>query len=261
MKRTRKKHNAAFKAKVRCRPSKATGRWRNWRAPSGSSEPDLQLEEAAALKVQMARDWHAIVVDHLGIGWVWLAVEFDRHWKPSVVSIFIADQCEGKARRSMARNFHENILRKIALSVAEDLRCFDGSDKVVMLPPLGMRARGFAFREINEKTPRRAPILGSPTWLVKQTNLIEFTAAADQLLYKREIELWVVGKVPDHLSNNHFLATRFLGFVAHLVPIFRSARIGIVAERTGGGFKLKTVDYSFNRVPIDPIPAVSRACH
>src|SRR5262249_519668 len=38
-----------------------------------------------------------------------------------------------------------------------------------------------------------------------------------------------------------------------LRPIFRSVRMGIVAERTGGGFKLKTLDYIFNRVPIAAI--------
>jgi polysaccharide biosynthesis protein PslH len=60
--------------------------------------------------------------------------------------------------------------------------------------------------------------------------------------------------VPDHLEGkNHFRATRFPGFVEDLEPIFRSVRIGIVAERTGGGFKLKTLDYIFNRVPIAAI--------
>jgi hypothetical protein len=64
----------------------------------------------------------------------------------------------------------------------------------------------------------------------------------------------VVGNVPDHLTaKNHFQTTRFLGFVDNLEPIFRSVRIGLVAERTGGGFKLKVLDYIFNRVPIAAI--------
>jgi glycosyltransferase involved in cell wall biosynthesis len=228
-----------------------------------------------ALKVQMARDWDAIVVDHLGMGWVWPAVEAYRRRKPAVVSIFIAHQCEGEARRSMARNFRGNILRKIALTVdaakadrlerkllresnlvsaitAEDLRHFGGLDKIVLLPP-GYAGPRVAYREINDKTPRRALILGSAIWLAKRMNLIEFTAAADQLFYERDIELWVVGNVPDHLTRNQFLAIRFLGFAADLEPIFRTVRIGIVAERTGGGFKLKILDYIFNRVPIAAI--------
>jgi polysaccharide biosynthesis protein PslH len=110
------------------------------------------------------------------------------------------------------------------------------------------------FREINDATPRRALILGSAIWLAKQMNLMEFVAAADKLFHQRRIELWVVGNVPDHLQvKNHFYATRFLGFVEDVEAIFRSVRIGIVAERTGGGFKLKTLDYIFNRVPIAAI--------
>jgi hypothetical protein len=59
------------------------------------------------------------------------------------------------------------------------------------------------------------------------------------------------GNVPDGLeAKNQFRATRFLGFVEDLEPIFRSVRIGIVAERTGGGFKLKTLNFIFDRVPI-----------
>jgi hypothetical protein len=64
----------------------------------------------------------------------------------------------------------------------------------------------------------------------------------------------VVGNVADPLKDKNYLrATRFLGFVEDLEPIFRSVRIGIVAERTGGGFKLKTLDYIFSRVPIAAI--------
>jgi hypothetical protein len=54
-------------------------------------------------------------------------------------------------------------------------------------------------------------------------------------------------------TNKHFRATRFLGVVDDLQPIFCSVRIGIVAQRTGGGFKLKTLDYIFNRLPIAAI--------
>jgi glycosyltransferase involved in cell wall biosynthesis len=229
-----------------------------------------------ALRVQMEGDWDAIVVDHLGMGWVWPAVEAYRRRKAGVVSVFIAHQCEGEVRRSMARNFHRNIVRKVGLSIdaakadrlekriirqsnlvsaitTEDFRGFGGLNKIVLLTP-GYAGPRVARCEIDAATPRRALILGNAIWLAKQMNLIEFTAAADELFYQRQIELWVVGNVPAHLQvKNRFRATRFLGFVEDLEPIFRSARIGIVAERTGGGFKLKTLDYIFNRVPIAAI--------
>ena len=229
-----------------------------------------------ALRVQMARDWDAIIIDHLGMGWVSPAVKAYQRRRTGVVSVFIAHQYEGEVRRSVARNFRGNILRKIGLRVdaakaarlekklvrqsslvsaitAEDLRCLGSLDKTVLLTP-GYAGTHVACREINDATPRRALILGNTIWLAKQMNLIEFTAAADELFYRNQIELWVVGNVPDHLrAKHHFRATRFLGFVADLKPIFRSVRIGIVAEQTGGGFKLKTLDYIFNRVPIAAI--------
>jgi polysaccharide biosynthesis protein PslH len=225
-----------------------------------------------ALRVQMARDWNAIVVDHVGMGWVWPAVEAYQRRQPAV-SVFIAHQCEGDVRRTMARNFRGNIVGKIGLIVdaekaywlerklvrraslvsaitAEDVRSFGCLEKIVLLTP-GYAGLRVACREIESATPRRALILGNATWLAKQMNLTEFIAAADELFYQSQIELWIVGNVPAHLrTNKHFRATRFLGVVEDLQPIFRSVRVGIVAERTGGGFKLKTLDYIFNRVPI-----------
>jgi hypothetical protein len=239
----------------------------------------MQYNTAAfrrALQVQMTRDWNAIVVDHVGMGWVWPVVEGYRRRYPAVVSVFIAHQREGEVRRAMARNFQGNAVRKIGLIVdaekayrlekrllrrsnlvsaitAEDARSFGNREKVLLLTPgyAGLRA---ARCEIDSATPRRALILGNATWLAKQMNLTEFIAAADELFFKRDIELWIIGKVPTHLrTNKHLRATRFLGFVEDLQPIFRSVRVGIVAERTGGGFKLKTLDYIFNRVPIAAI--------
>jgi polysaccharide biosynthesis protein PslH len=239
----------------------------------------MQYNTAAfrrALQVQMTRDWNAIIVDHVGMGWVWPAVEAYRRRYPAVVSVFIAHQCEGDVRRTMARNFRGNIVRKIGLIIdaekayrlerrlvrrsnlisaitAEDVRSFGNSDKILLLTP-GYAGPRVGRSEIDSATPRRALILGNATWLAKQMNLTEFIAAADELFFQSEIELWIIGNVPAHLrTNRNFRATRFLGFVEDLQPIFRSVRVGIVAERTGGGFKLKTLDYIFNRVPIAAI--------
>ena len=229
-----------------------------------------------ALRKQMTRDWDAIVIDHLGTGWVWPVVEAYRRRKPNVVLVFVAHQCEGDARRGMARNFRGNLVRKIGLGIDalkadrlekklvrrsdlvsaitnEDRHCLRALDKTVLLTP-GYAGRHVVSREINNATPRRALILGNAIWLAKQMNLIEFISAADELFHKNQMELWVVGRVAEYVQGERrFRATRFQGFVGDLEPIFRSVRIGIVAERTGGGFKLKTLDYIFNRVPIAAI--------
>jgi len=228
------------------------------------------------LRAQLAREWDAIVVDHLGMGWAWPWVGAYQRRNSGAISVFIAHQCEGDVRWSMARNSTGKVLRKVGLYfdalkaallerelvrestlfsaiTAEDRDRLGSLPKSVLLTP-GYAGRHDGSREINPTTPRRALMFGSALWLAKQMNLIEFIAAADELFWRNQIELWVVGKVPDRLrvSNQH-RATRFLGFIEDPEPVFRNVRIGIVAEGTGGGFKLKSLDYIFNRVPIAAI--------
>jgi polysaccharide biosynthesis protein PslH len=46
------------------------------------------------------------------------------------------------------------------------------------------------------------------------------------------------------------VATDFTGTVPDVDRYMDEARIAIVPERNGGGFKLKMLDYVFNRIPI-----------
>ncbi len=225
-----------------------------------------------ALRRQMARGWDAIAVDHLGMGWVWPAVQAYRRRNTGVVSVYIAHGYESDFRLAMARNFNGNIFHKLALRLdavkagrlergiarsatffsaitSEDRNRFGNLSNSVVLTP-GYAGVAADARTITATTPRRVVLFGSALWLAKQMNMIEFVEAADELFARQQIELWVVGKVPDHMQGRSVRATRFLGFVEDPQPIFRTARMGIVPERTGGGFKLKTLDYIFNRIPI-----------
>ena len=225
-----------------------------------------------ALRRQMARDWDAIVVDHLGMGWVWPAVQAYRLRQAGVISVYIAHGYESDFRRAMAQNFKGHLFHKLALRVdavkagrlergiarsatlfsaitSKDRNRFGNLPNSIVLTP-GYAGVPADPRTITATTPRRVVLFGSALWLAKQMNLIEFVEVADELFARQQIELWVVGKVPDHTQGRSVRATRFLGFVEDPQPIFRTARMGIVPERTGGGFKLKTLDYIFNRVPI-----------
>src|SRR5271155_161312 len=68
-----------------------------------------------ALHSQMARGWDAIAVDHLGMGWVWPAVQAYRRRDAAVVSVYIAHGYESDFRRAMAHNFNGHIFHKLAL--------------------------------------------------------------------------------------------------------------------------------------------------
>jgi glycosyltransferase involved in cell wall biosynthesis len=225
-----------------------------------------------ALRRQMARGWDAIAVDHLGMGWVWPSVQAYRRRNAGVVSVYIAHGYESDVRRAMAQNFNGHIFHKLALRLdaikagrlergisrsatlismitSEDRNRFGNLPNSIVLTP-GYAGVPADARTITATTPRRVVLFGSALWLAKQMNLIEFVEAADELFARQQIELWVVGRVPDHMQGRKVRATRFLGFIEDPQPIFRAARMGIVPERTGGGFKLKTLDYIFNRIPI-----------
>ena len=115
-------------------------------------------------------------------------------------------------------------------------------------------------RTIDASVPRRAVIVGSFHWVVKQDNLARFVEHADALFAAQGIELVVAGDVPAPLQETliaNSRATRFEGFVSNLGPFLAQARIAIVPELIGGGFKLKFLDYIFGRVPVATVDAAA----
>jgi glycosyltransferase involved in cell wall biosynthesis len=84
-------------------------------------------------------------------------------------------------------------------------------------------------------------------------NLSNLLLAADPRFAKAGIGIDVVGRVPGPLRTYlqpRLHATQFHGFVDDLGAIFRQSRFGLIIEETGGGFKLKTLDYIFNGLPV-----------
>jgi len=45
-------------------------------------------------------------------------------------------------------------------------------------------------------------------------------------------------------------STEIVGPVDHIDPYLDQARVAIIPERSGGGFKLKVLEYIFNRLPV-----------
>jgi glycosyltransferase involved in cell wall biosynthesis len=100
---------------------------------------------------------------------------------------------------------------------------------------------------------RRVVLFGTYKWVAKQMNLRAFLKAADARFAERGVALDVVGAAPDKLRaelEGKLRATRLLGFIDDPGTVFRHARLGVVPEVTGGGFKLKTLDYIFAGLPV-----------
>jgi polysaccharide biosynthesis protein PslH len=126
-------------------------------------------------------------------------------------------------------------------------------DKPMEVVTPGYCGRRLSERRISSELPRRAVIVGSFDWIAKRMNLEEFVDVADSMFSQRGAELQAVGSADEAFLSrlrNKTVATRFTGTVPEITRYMDEARIAIVPERNGGGFKLKVLEYVFNRLPV-----------
>lgn len=220
--------------------------------------------------------YDVVVFDQYGMSWAIPYVQRFARNRP--VLAHIAHNFETRLTDQIARNFGGDFVRKALLKenakktrlaeqklahssnlivtlTEEDRAAFNEinpSAASIVLPP-GYAGSKQHVRSLNERVPRRAIIVGSFSWIAKQINLERLLKAASGLFTQRGIELHVVGSVPGPLLarlQSEFPWVVFRGFVDDLSEEFRSARVALVPEEVGGGFKLKILDYMFSRVPI-----------
>lgn len=229
-----------------------------------------------ALSDALASDWDAVVLDHLQTGW---AAPLVRRQRPSAVLCFLTHNFETRVRAEVAADRAASLptrlgLRLDAAKVArlerrtaeladlvtgitgDDLREFErlrpGVPTLELTP--GYTGERVASRELTGDVPRRVVIVGNLAWHVKRANLERFLDAAGATLHDAGVELHVLGgDAPApwaaELQRRHPAAV-VRGHVDDLRAELASARFGLVAEPMGGGFKMKTLDYVFHRVPL-----------
>jgi len=236
-----------------------------------SSEMERTLEHAL-----VERSWDAVVFDSICAGWALRRVRRHRArsaWPPHVV--YIAHNHEVTVARRIAaasqglRRIQKEIdlLKVIDLerrlilaadivtsNTPDDCRRFaaaSGGRPIVFLPP-GYGGPRVASRKIEASVPRRAILVGSFDWPPKRISLESFLAAATKPLLRAGIELQIVGEVEgDYLADlrRRFPSVDFVGPVTDVRPYMQDARVALVPDLLGG-FKLKGLDYVFNRLPI-----------
>jgi glycosyltransferase involved in cell wall biosynthesis len=223
-------------------------------------------------------DWDGIVFDGISAGWALPAVlehYAGRSDRPRL--IYVSHNHEGSLRSQIAESqplfLKRQAVRLDALKVSrlerglvdavdfvtaithEDLTLYrrESIDKPMDVLTPGYCGRRVSERRLSAALPRRAVIVGSYDWIAKRMNLAEFVAVADPLFAEAGAELQAVGSGDEafleHLRRQS-LATHFTGTVPDIAPYLDQARIAIVPERSGGGFKLKVLEYVFNRVPV-----------
>jgi polysaccharide biosynthesis protein PslH len=232
------------------------------------------------LEAQLREPWDAVVLDSYAAGWALdRCVAYRNEWharQPVLVHVShnheellwgaMAREARGFALKRLAlrRNaikvsaLEHRIVRNIDLLTTitdEDLQSLGAGldqNRSLALTP-GYTGWIASARRITEATPRRVIIMGSFQWVVKQENLVRFVETADPIFKQHGIELDIVGYVPEALLATlraRCRATYFHGFVSNVAPFLARARIAVVPEFIGGGFKLKFLDYIFGRVPV-----------
>ncbi|MGA2551156.1 MAG: glycosyltransferase [Burkholderiaceae bacterium] len=238
------------------------------------------------LRAILREPWDVIVIDHYGCAWTLEAVlNAVSGRKGAPLLVYLSHNHEEALARSLFRSYEgpwynglvlrQNYLKirywerrlagaadLIATITAEDrdqLRRHAPKAACVVLTP-GFGGPIVRERTISQSCPRRVVIVGSYRWLIKQENLRNLLNAADGAFFDRGIELDVIGDVPEELQKEfapRLRATHFHGYVDDVVPYFASARIALVPEVIGGGFKLKFLDYIFGRVPVATIDSAA----
>jgi glycosyltransferase involved in cell wall biosynthesis len=241
----------------------------------------------ALLEDQLREPWDAIIFDSYGTGWALDRCKAYRSTRLGAHALLVhvshnheealwrsmAERAEASLPKRLAlwqnyykvRGLERRLVREVDLVSAittEDeqaLRSLRKDDNTLTLTP-GYDGAIAPERLIDASVPRRAVIVGSFQWVVKRENLARFVEFADAKFAVHGIELVVAGDVPDDLKRSLLAssrATRFEGFVTDLVPFLAQARIAIVPELIGGGFKLKFLDYIFGRVPVATVDAAA----
>lgn len=246
--------------------------------PAYRSALDAQLQEEA---------WDAIVFDSYGSGWAlkrYLATRRPAGAPPPVL-VYVSHNQEGALWHDMARHSRASAQRRIALwqnwlkvrtlerfilrhvdvttaisgEDAAALAAFAPERPMVVLPP-GYSGASQSERVIDADCPKRVVLIGSFRWVVKQENLRRFVELADGAFHRHGIAFDVIGDVPESLLAElqpRLKATVFHGFVDDVAPFFARARLAVVPEAIGGGFKLKFLDYIFGRVPVATLAAAA----
>ena len=256
-----------------CRP--------NWRALASLQPLNGAIHDTAAYRARLAEmltwRWDAIVIDTYGMGWALAQVQraTQQRVRPPAL-VHTSHNHEAALWRGMAREYRGSPLRKLALWLnahkvdrverrlardADLMSCITPEDARAFAPerrsPTIVLTPGFSGVEalphpITAATPRRVVLMGSFRWVVKQENLKALVQRADAAFREHGIGLDVIGDVPQELGEQlaGFASVRLHGFVDDVAPFFRGARMALVPEVIGGGFKLKFLDYVFGRMPV-----------
>lgn len=250
--------------------------------PSDAKRLGNKIMRKALEALSREGHWDWVIIDQAACGW---ALRYlPRKGGPRVA--YIAHNHETSVRRQVASDHGSPIMRtlleldawkygrleqrlceRVDLITAitprdqELFRRMVPGKPVISLPP-GYRGPMVGTPPpISPSTPRRVVLAGAFEWLAKRRNLETFLAAADAPFRAGNIRFTVAGKAdPAYFAalGKRYAWADFHANVPSIDPHLANARIGLIPEALGGGFKLKALDYIFRGLPLAALePALS----
>ena len=231
------------------------------------------------LRSVLARqNWDAVLIDYVTMGWTLPLLKATlRRTGVRPMLVYVAHNHEASVRQMAYHHSHAALPLRLAqridggriaalerrllatvdcvtVNTAADLALFETDapqQRYQILVP-GYDGPQLAERTLTAETPRRVVVVGSFDWIVKQQNLIEFLEAASPLAH-HGIGIDIVGSGPTDLLDkwrHRFPYATIHGRVEAVEPYLQGARLSVVPERTGGGFKHKVLNAVFQRSPV-----------
>ncbi|WP_193212015.1 glycosyltransferase [Luteolibacter marinus] len=227
----------------------------------------------------LQESWDWVVIDQAACGWAAPMIPDD------VKVAYIAHNHEAEVRRQVAADgtgspamrlalkwdawkygrLESNLCQRADLISAITPRDADAFRREAPGTPVCMLPPGYSGeippgppREITAAMPRQVVLAGAFEWLAKRRNLEAFLKAAAVPFQQADIRFQVVGKAnPDWFASlaSQYPWAEFTANVPSVSPFLDQARIGLIPEALGGGFKLKALDYIFRGLPLASVEA------
>jgi hypothetical protein len=254
-----------------------------WRTVLQRDASIVRRSRSRAIQQRLAelldeRAWDAVVLDNLSSGWALASVLEARRSRRAARVAYVSHNHERGLRRALFADpalgpaarigtlidgpkvaaLERRLVRSadvVAVNTEQDLERFasDGVEASAVVVKPGYGGPVVRERRITEGTPRRVVVVGGFLWIAKRANLYRLLEVAVGPLTNAGVTIQVLGSMLDATRGD--LRRRFpdvdvVSPVDVMAPHLARARMGVVAEQVGGGFKHKIVEYAMQRVPI-----------
>jgi glycosyltransferase involved in cell wall biosynthesis len=139
-----------------------------------------------------------------------------------------------------------------------------GISKVDILRPI-IESNHEDYNQYSKKKINNIIIAGSFEWRPKKDNLLMFLNANNfHELSDNGINLTIVGRADSNFVNyvnNNYNGVQMTGEVLSLLPYYQDAKIAVIPERLGGGFKLKIIEAALYKTAIFAIKGAITKCN